>query len=311
MMEKGRKETGSRESYFEKGKRGTGPLRDGGTGVRITKTRSTFTINASPFDFFFGRIIPPVKAVFFDRTWGEVTVRPRLLSKAEQTIPYRQILKIHHQISAPIIRIGLDSGGYTYYRSVSAVSEVFLELRDSSTVPIYGDLYDQGGSSMIIREKIREVQKLVDEIARITEKPMVIDFQEVECTFDMADRKIVFSGLMLPKNLQGSFLRFEQIERIEVVETPRGYYSFSIYPRWGTGVKTVEGYDTTNFLSDTVQMIAKRSDLFFLRVERKPPSMDISNVTNVPIKPRMHGKSRSPSRQKTFDFSTILARFRR
>ena len=68
---------------------------------------------------------------------------------------------------------------------------------------------------MIIREKIREVQKLVDEIARITEKPMVIDFQEVECTFDMAERKIMFSGMMLPKNLQGSFLRFEQIERIE------------------------------------------------------------------------------------------------
>jgi hypothetical protein len=279
--------------------------------VRITKTRSTFTIDASPFDFFFGRIIPPVKTVFFDRTWGEVTLRRRLFSKAEKTIPYRQILKIHHQISAPIIRVGLDGGGYTYYRSVSAVSEVFFELRDSSTVPIYGDLYDQGGNSMIIREKIQEVQKLVDEIARITEKPMVIDFQEVECTFDMAERKIMFSGMMLPKNLQGSFLRFEQIERIEVVETPKGYYSFSIFPRWGTGVTTVEGHDTTNFLSDTVQMIAKRSNLFFLRVERKPPSMDISEVTNVPIKPRIHGKSRSPSRQKTFDFSSVLARLRR
>lgn len=291
--------------------RGTGPLRDGGTGVRITKTRSTFTINASPFDFFFGRIFPPVKAVFFDRTWGEVTVRPRLFSKAEQTIPYRQILKIHHQINAPIIRTGLDGGGFTFYRSVSAVSEVLLELRDASMVVIYADLYDQGGSSKIIREKIREVQKLVDEIARITEKPMVIDFQEVECTFDMAERKIMFSGMMLPKNLHGSFLRFEQIERIEVVETPRGYFSFSIFPRWGTGVTTTEGYDTTNFLSDTVKMIAKRSDLFFLRVERKPPSMDISHVPNVPIKPRIHGKSRSPSRLKTFDFSSVLARFRR
>lgn len=262
-------------------------------------------------DFFFGRIIPPVKAVFFDRTWGEVTLRPRLFSRAERTIPYRQILKIHHQISAPIIRIGLDGGGYTYYRSVSAVSEVFLELRDSATVPIFGDLYDQGGSSMIIREKIRAVQKLVDEIARITEKPMVIDFQEVECTFDMAERKILFSGTMLPKNLRGSFLRFEQIERIEVVETPRGYYSFSIFPRWGTGVMTVEGYDTTNFLSDTVEMIAKRSELFFLRVERKPPSMDISHVPNVPIKPRMLGKLRSSTQRKPFDFSTVLARFRR
>ncbi|MGA7105420.1 MAG: hypothetical protein WBX49_08755 [Candidatus Deferrimicrobiaceae bacterium] len=279
--------------------------------MRITKTRSTFTIDASPFDFFFGRIIPSVKEVVFDRTWGEVTVRPRLFSKAEQAIPYRQILKIRHQINAPIIRTGLDGGGYTYFRSVSAVSEVLLELRDASTVPIYADLYDQGGNSMIIREKIREVQKLVDEIARITEKPMVIDFQEVECTFDMAERKIMFSGMMLPKNLHGSFLRFEQIERIEVVETPRGYFSFSIVPRWGTGITTTEGYDTTNFLSDTVKMIAKRSDLFFLRVERKPPSMDISRVPNVPIKPRIHGKSQSLSQRKTFDFSTVLARFRR
>lgn len=279
--------------------------------MRITKTRSTFTINASPFDFFLGRILPPVKGVYFDNTWGEVTIRPRLFSKAERTIPYRQIRKIHHRIDAPIVRTGLDGGGDNYYRSVSAVSEVLLELRDTSTVAIYTDFFDQGGSSRIIREKIREVQKLVDEIARITEKPMVIDFQEVECTFDMAERKIVFSGVMLPKNLHGSFLRFDQIERIEVVETPRGYYSFSIFPRWGTGITTVEGYDTTNFLSDTVEMIAKRSDLFFLRVERKPPSTDISQVPNVPIRPRMQGRSRSPTQGKKFDLSTVLARFRR
>jgi hypothetical protein len=279
--------------------------------MRITKTRSTFTIDASPLDFFFGRVIPPVKEVYFDRTWGEVTVRPRLFSKTERTIPYRQILKVHHRINAPIIRIGLDGGGFTYYRSVSAVSEVFLELRDASTVMIYGDIYDQGGSSRIIREKIREVQKLVDEIARITEKPVVIDFQEVECTFDMAERKITFSGGMLPKNLHGSFLRFEQVERIEVVETPKGYYSFSIFPRWGTGIMTVEGYDTTNFLSDTVEMIAKRSDLFFLRVERKPPSMEISDIPNTPINPRMGKTSRSSTPGKKFDFSTILALFRR
>ena len=279
--------------------------------MRITKTRSTFTIDASPLDFFFGRIIPPVKEVYFDRTWGEVTVRPRLLSKTERTIPYRQILKIHHRINAPIIRTEQDAGGFAYYRSVSAMSEVLLELRDASTLTIYGDIYDQGGSSKIIREKIREVQKLVDEIARITEKPVVIDFQEVECTFDMAERKIMFSGVMLPKNIHGSFLRFEQVERIEVVETPRGYYSFSIFPRWGTGITTVEGYDTTNFLSDTVEMIAKRSDLFFLRVERKPPSMEISDVPNIPIKPRMRKMSRSSTPGKTFDFSTILARFRR
>jgi hypothetical protein len=279
--------------------------------VRITKTRSTFTINASPLDFFLGPILPPVKKAYFDRTWGEVTVRPRLLSRAERTIPYRQIRKIHHRIDAPIVRTEKDGGGYNYYRSVSAVSEVLLELQDASTVAIYTNLFDQGGSSKITREKIREVQNLVDEIARITEKPVVIDFQEVECTFDMAERKIVFSGMMLPKNLHGSFLRFDQIERIEVVETPRGYYSFSIFPRWGTGITTVEGYDTTNFLSDTVEMIAKRSDLFFLRVERKPPSMDISHVPNVPIRPRTYGKSRSPTPGKKFDLSTVLARFRR
>jgi hypothetical protein len=311
MIKERRKEHGSGVSNIEKGKRGTGSPGEGGTGVRITKTRSTFTIHASPFDFLFGRIIPPVKEVFFDRTWGEVTVRPRLFSKAERTIPYRQIRKIHHQINAPIIRTGLDGGGVNYYRSVSAVSEVFLELRDASTVAIYADLYDQGGNSKIIREKIREVQKLADEIARITEIPMVIDFQEVECTFDIAERKIVFSGTMLPSNLRGSFLRFEQIERIEVVETPGGYFSFSIFPRWGTGITTTEGYDTTNYLSDTVQMITRRSDLFFLRVERKPPSIDISHVPNVPIKPRMHGKSRSPGPGKKFDLSTVLARFRR
>jgi len=279
--------------------------------MRITKTRSTFTINASPLDFFFGRIIPAVKEVYFDRTWGEVTVRPRLLSKTERTIPYRQILKIHHRVIAPIVRTGQDGGGFTYYRSVSAVSEVLLEFRDASTVTIYADIYDQGGSSKIIREKIRGVQKLVDEIARITEKPVVIDFQEVECTFDMAERKIIFSGIMLPKNLQGSFLRFEQVERIEVVETPRGYYSFSVFPRWGTGITTVEGYDTTNFLSDTVEMIAKRSDLFFLRVERKPPSMEIPDIPNVPIRPRMQETSRVSIPGKKYDFSTILARFRR
>jgi hypothetical protein len=279
--------------------------------VQFTKTRSTFTIDASIYDFFFGRLIPPAKSVYFDRTWGEVTVRPRLLSRGERIIPYRQILKIRHQITAPIIRTGLDGGGFTYYRSVSAVSEVLLELRDASTVSLFADLYDQGGSSKIVRDRILEIQRLVDEIAKITEKPMVIDFQEVECTFDMAERKIVFSGLMLPKNLQGSFLRFEEIERMEVVETPKGYFSFTVYPRWGTGIQTAEGFDTTNFLSDTVTMIAKRSNLFFHRIGRKPPSMEIRDVPNVPIKPRMHSGTGSPVRGKTFDLSSLIKRFRR
>ncbi len=279
--------------------------------MQITKTRSTFRIKASAFDFFFSRMIPPVKSVFFDRTWGEVTVRPRLLSTEERTIPYRQILKVHHRINAPIVRIGLDNGGYTYYRSVSAISEVSLELRDASMVAVYADLYDQGGSSKIIREKILESQRLVDEIAKITEKPMVIDFQEVECTFDMAERKIVFSGVMLPRNILGSFLRFEEIERMEMLETPKGYFSFTIFPRWGKGIKTTEGFDTTNFLSDTVMMIAKRSDLFLHRIVRKPPSMEIADVPNVPIKPRMGTKSKFPAQAKTFDFLSIFGRFRR
>ena len=279
--------------------------------MQITKTRSTFRINASAYDFVFGRIIPPVKSVFFDRTWGEVTVRPRLLSTEERTIPFRQILKVHHKINAPIIRLGLDNGGYTYYRSVSAVSEVRLELRDASTVGIYADLYDQGGSSKIIREKILESQRLVDEIAKITEKPMVIDFQEVECTFDMAERKIIFSGIMLPKDILGSFFRFEEIERMEMVETPKGYFSFTVFPRWGKGIKTTEGYDTTNYLSDTVTMIAKRSDLFLHRIVRKPPSMEIADVPNVPIKPRMGTRSGIPARAKMFDFLSVFGRFRR
>lgn len=279
--------------------------------MQITKTRSTFRIKASAYDFVFGRIMPPVKSVFFDRTWGEVTVRPRLLSTGEQTIPYRQILKVHHKINAPIIRIGLDNGGYTYYRSVSAVSEVLLELRDASTVAIYADLYDQGGSSKIIREKILESQRLVDEIAKITEKPMVIDFQEVECTFDMAERKIVFSGIMLPREILGSFLRFEEVERMEMVETPKGYFSFTVFPRWGKGIKTTEGYDTTNFLSDTVMMIAKRSNLFLHTIVRKPPPMEIADVSNVPIKPRMGTRSKFPSRAKTFDFLSVFGRFHR
>ena len=129
-------------------------------------------------------------------------------------------------------------------------------------VPLYASLYDQGGDSKIIREKILETQRVVDEIATITEKPMVIDFQEVECTFDMAERKIIFTGVMLPKEILGSSLRFDQIERMEMVETPKGYFSFTVFPRWGKGIRTTEGYDTSNYLSDTVTMIAKRSDLF-------------------------------------------------
>ncbi len=279
--------------------------------MQITKTRSTFRIKASAYDFVFGRTIPPAKSVFFDRTWGEVTVRPRLLSTREQTIPYRQIIKIQHRINAPIIRLGLDSGGFMYYRSVSAVSEVRLELRDASSVGVYADVYDQGGNSKIIREKIHETQRLVDEIANITEKPMVIDFQEVECTFDMAERKIVFSGIMLPKEILGSFLRFDQIERMEMVETPKGYFSFTVFPRWGKGIKTTEGYDTTNFLSDTVAMIAKRSDLFLHKVVRKPLSMESADVPNAPIKPRMGTRSKSPAPAKAFDFLSVFGRFRR
>lgn len=279
--------------------------------MRITQTRSTFRILASVYDFVFGQVIPPAKSVFFDRTGGQVTVRPRLLSSRERTIPYRQITKVHHRISAPIIRLGLDNGDFTYYRSVSAVSEVHLELRDASTVGVYACLYDQGGNSRIIREKILETQRLVDEIAKITEKPTVIDFQEVECTFDMAERKILFSGLLLPKDILGSALRFDQIERMEMVETPAGYYSFTVFPRWGKGIMTTEGYDTTNYLSDTVSMIAKRSDLFLYKVAKKPLPTESADVSNVPIAPRMGTRSKFPAPGKKFDFSSVLGRLRR
>ncbi len=279
--------------------------------MQITRTRSTFRIRASATDFLFGRVIPPAKSVLFDRTWGEVTVRPRLLSTAEGTIPYRHILKVHHRINAPIVRIGMDNGGHMYYRSVSAVSEVSLELRDASEVPLYASLYDQGGDSRIIREKIRETQRLVDEIANITEKPMVIDCQEVECTFDMAERKILFSGIMLPKEILGMSLRFDQIERLEMVESQAGYYSFTVFPRWGKGIRTTEGYDTTNYLSDTVTMIAKQSGLFLHKVAKKPLPTESSDVSNVPIRPRIGTKAKSLAPGKAFDLLSAFWRFRR
>ena len=288
----------------------TGAEREGNR-VQITRTRSTLRIRASAYDFLFGRVIPPAKSVLFDRTWGEVTVRPRLLSTAEGTIPYRHILKVHHRINAPIVRIGMDNGGYTYYRSVSAVSEVSLELRDASVVPLYTSIYDQGGDSRTIREKIRESQRLVDEIANVTEKPMVIDFQEVECTFDMAERKILFSGIMLPRDILGLSLRFDQVERMEMVETPTGYFSFTVFPRWGKGIRTTEGYDTTNYLSDTVTMIAKRSNLFLHKVEKKPLPTESVEVPNAPIRPRMGTRAKPVAPQKAFDLLSVFARFRR
>ena len=279
--------------------------------MQITKTRSTLRIRASATDFLFGRVIPPAKSVLFDRTWGEVTVRPRLLSTEEGTIPYRHVLKVHHRINAPIVRIGMDNGGSMYYRTVSAMSEVSLELRDASEVSLYARVYDQGGDSGTIRKKIRETQRLVDEIANITEKPMVIDFQEVECTFDMAERKILFSGIMLPKDTLGLSLRFDQIDRLEMVETPAGYFSFTVFPRWGKGIRTTEGYDTTNYLSDTVTMIAKRSNLFLHKVAKKPLPVESADVSNVPIRPRTGTRAKSLAPRQTFDILSAFVRFRR
>lgn len=263
--------------------------------MRITKTQSSITIHASVIDFLVRRAVPPAKTVLFDRTRGTVTVRSGFTAGRIRTIPYGQVRKIQHRIAAPILRVDLDAG-HAYYRSVSAASEILMELRDSSTVAIFAEVYDQGGDSRAIREGIRRIQELVDEVSRITEKPMAIDFEEVECTFDAAERKLRFSGDLLPADLKGHSLRFDEIDRLEVVEAERGYYSFTVHPRWGRGIRTTEGYDSTNYLSDTAAMIAEKSNLFCRNLGKKPPDSSSRDVPNVPIRPGGWRRDRPPLR---------------
>lgn len=265
--------------------------------MRITKTRSTLTLRASLLDFLFDRAAPAARWVRFDRTAGRVTVRPRALARYERRIPFRQILKVHHRISAPLIRTETGAGGFAYYRSASDTSAIHLELRDASAVPIHIRTFEQGGNSKGVRESILEVQRVADEIAGITERPMVIDFKEVECTFDLAEHKILLSGELLPPAIRGSSLRCQQVERMEVVETPGGFFSFTIYPRWGKPITTTMGHDRTNFLSDTVTMIADRANLFCRRVGTKDPLSGSPDIPNVPIRPRLFGRPPLPRRR--------------
>lgn len=255
------------------------------------------TLRASLLDFLLDRAAPAARWVRFERAAGSVTVRPRALARYERRIPFRRILKIHHRISAPLIRTETGAGGFAYYRSASDTSQIHLELRDSSAVPIHIRTFEQGGNSKALRESILEVQRIADEIAAVTECPMVIDFKEVECAFDLAEEKILFSGELLPPEIRGSSMSCRQVERMEVVETPTGFFSFTIYPRWGKPITTTRGHDRTNFLSDTVAMIAERANLFCRRVGTKDPSSESPEIPNVPIRPRLFGRAPLPRRR--------------
>ena len=278
--------------------------------MRITKGPSSFTLKASWVDFLFGRTIPAARWVRFERVWGRVTVRPRLLSGSEQRIDYSQIRKVHHRISAPLVRTELDDGRFAFYRSASSSSEIVLELRDGTRVPVYIEIFEQGGDTRGVRERIRQTQRIADEISRIVEKPQVIEFQEVECAFDLGDRKVRFLDEMLPREIRGTSLAFRQIDRIEVTETPRGFYSVTFFPRWGRQIETTRGVDATNFLSDTVTMIADRSNLVCLRSDRVRRPAESEGTSPSAIRPRLLG-SADPARAGKGAFFPILDRIRR
>ncbi|HZD55072.1 MAG TPA: hypothetical protein VE080_02335, partial [Candidatus Aquicultoraceae bacterium] len=99
--------------------------------MRVKKSASSLVLHASVLDLFLGGTIPPAKTVRFDGIRGDVIVETGFLARRKRTVPFGRILKIRHRIAAPILRIGLDGGGHAYHRSVSAASEIRIELRDS------------------------------------------------------------------------------------------------------------------------------------------------------------------------------------
>lgn len=192
------------------------------------------------------------RKIEFDYFRQEARIFRGRLFRSLLTIPFSDITRVYHRIYADLDSLLLvdDSRNRTGHSSLSVV---FLEIHGKPNEIVYVENY-YGMDSASVRKTIRRIQGLVDEITLITDKPLAIECEEVGFFVDLGRREVLLPGRRVP---------LSEVSLFQVVEAPNGYFSVTVYTKDGEGTRTVDGYDKTVKISDTVRMIAEKAHVSF------------------------------------------------
>lgn len=248
---------------------------------------------------------PGIKArtVLFDQDRKVAVVSKGLFRKTVREIPFRGIRRILHRIYAPIYFSSEVPG----VRLESDWSEISLLLSDASREILYQEYYMIDNKGRPGRGAIRRILGMAGEIAEITDKPILIDWEEAEISLDLGSAKIFLAGDLIPPAMRGREIPFREVEAVQAVRADRGYYAVCIASRDGESFLTTQGYDTYTCLHDTTELVARTADLPFQKVESISGTIPIVGKRYAPITPTMRGTV--PGRPLRGIFSQSDSRF--
>ena len=225
------------------------------------------------------------RTVLFDKDRKVAVVSKGLLRKTVREIPFSRIRRILNRIYAPVY----FSSEVPSVRLESDWSEITLLLSDSHQEILYQEHYtiDKNGSPG--RGAIRRILGMAGDVAEMTGKPILIDWEEAEISLDLGSAKILLTGDLIPPPMRGKEIPFREVEAVQAVRADRGYYAVCIVSRDGESFMTTQGYDTYTRLHDTTELVARWANLPFQKVESRSKMVPAVGRRYAPITPSMRG----------------------
>lgn len=266
--------------------------------MRIVRTpKEKIRFEARLLDHVFGSSLR-ARSVVVDRSWQSVAISRGLLWRTSRTIPFSRIRRICHRMYAPIY---VDHD-VPPRRMESEWSVISLDLVFDPDETLYSEWYRMGSQGRSGRDAVARIQGMVDEIADLTGKPVLIDLEEAEFSVDTEAQAILLSGDMLPPTLKGRRIPFEEVEAVRAVRTPRGYFAVHIVRKDGEEILTTQGYDSTSHLHEIVAIIAARANLPYRLEEVRRPAGPFARGPSspreyTPLAPSFFGRSARGSPQ--------------
>lgn len=229
---------------------------------------------------------PGIKArtALFDGTRKMAVISKGVLRKTDLEIPFSRIRAVVYRIYAPIY----FSAEVPPVRLESNWAEISLRLADSPREILYQENYTIDNDGNPGRAAIRRILGMTDDVAEITGKPVLLDWEEAEIFLDMGAAKILLTGDLIPPQIKGREIPFRKVEAFQAVRG-RAYFAVRIVTRDGESFVTTQGYDTYTRLHDTTELIAMRAKLPFQKVEGSCSMEPPVGRRYVPIAPSMRG----------------------
>jgi hypothetical protein len=225
------------------------------------------------------------RAVLFDRTRNAVVISKGLFRKTVREIPFRRIRGILHTIYAPVN----VSPEVPPVRMESDWSEISLLLAESAKEVLLQENYAMDAAGKPGREAIRRILEMAEEIAEVTGKPLLIDWEEAEMFLDRGAAKIRLTGDLIPPQMRGREIPFRKVEALQAVRTEGGYNAVRIATRDGDIYVTTQWIDRSSCLHETTEAIARCVRLPFQEVRNRDPGRPVVGRMYAPIIPSMRG----------------------